>query len=115
MSAFDLIMSALPPIADIGEGIAECPLMTQSGHSSRPSTNDVVRPLTAVHIGLGQGPLTDQKAAVRTTLLKPPAQIRCGHSLSCRIGALRPLIRPVRLGIIFVVAGIFCASRRRQV
>ncbi len=26
-------MSALPPIADIGEGIAECPLMTQSGHS----------------------------------------------------------------------------------
>ncbi len=25
-------MSALPPIADIGEGIAECPLMTQSGH-----------------------------------------------------------------------------------
>ena len=26
-------MSALPPIADIGEGIAECPLMTHSGHS----------------------------------------------------------------------------------
>ena len=25
-------MSALPPIADIEEGIAECPLMTQSGH-----------------------------------------------------------------------------------
>ncbi len=25
-------MSALPPKADIGEGIAECPLMTQSGH-----------------------------------------------------------------------------------
>ncbi len=25
-------MSALPPIADIGEGIAECPLMTHSGH-----------------------------------------------------------------------------------
>jgi hypothetical protein len=28
-------MSALPPIADIGEGIAGCPLMTQSGHSER--------------------------------------------------------------------------------
>ncbi len=28
-------MSALPPIADIGEGIAECPLMTQSGRSWR--------------------------------------------------------------------------------
>ncbi len=25
-------MSALPPIADIGEGIAECPLLTHSGH-----------------------------------------------------------------------------------
>ncbi len=25
-------MSALPPKADIGEGIAECPLLTQSGH-----------------------------------------------------------------------------------
>ncbi len=25
-------MSALPPKADIGEGIAECPLMTRSGH-----------------------------------------------------------------------------------
>ncbi len=25
-------MSALPPIADIGEGVAECPLMTHSGH-----------------------------------------------------------------------------------
>ena len=24
-------MSALPPKADIGEGIAECPLLTQSG------------------------------------------------------------------------------------
>ncbi len=30
-------MSALPPIADIGEGIAECPLMTQSGHCFSPS------------------------------------------------------------------------------
>ncbi len=29
----DLWMSALPPRADIGEGIAECPLMTQSGHT----------------------------------------------------------------------------------
>ncbi len=28
-------MSALPPIADIGEGIAECLLLTQSGHWSR--------------------------------------------------------------------------------
>ena len=26
-------MSALTPKADIGEGIAECPLLTQSGHS----------------------------------------------------------------------------------
>ncbi len=25
-------MSALPPNADIGEGIAECPLLTLSGH-----------------------------------------------------------------------------------
>ena len=28
-------MSALPPKADIGEGIAECPLMTHSGHFGR--------------------------------------------------------------------------------
>ncbi len=26
-------MSALPPKADIGEGIAECPLLTQTGHT----------------------------------------------------------------------------------
>ena len=30
-----LSMSALPPKADIGEGIAGCPLMTRSGHSRR--------------------------------------------------------------------------------
>ncbi len=30
-------MSALPPIADIGEGIAECPLLTQSGHQASMS------------------------------------------------------------------------------
>ncbi len=32
-------MSALPPIADIAEGIAECPLLTHSG----PSLDDAVR------------------------------------------------------------------------
>lgn len=38
-----------------------------------------------------------------------------GHCVGCRIGVLRPQIQPVRLGIIFVVAGIFRACGRRQV
>ncbi len=36
-------MSALPPKADIGEGIAECPLMTQSGHSTHDAGSSLRR------------------------------------------------------------------------
>ncbi len=50
-------------------------LVTLSRHSNGPSTNGRVRPLTAVHWSHSQGLLTDEKAAVRTTLCKRPVLI----------------------------------------
>ncbi len=38
-------MSALPPKADIGEGVAGCPLLTQSGHRRLLTFSRIGRPI----------------------------------------------------------------------
>ncbi len=64
-------MSALPPKADIGEGIAECPLMTQSGHSPTDPEARLRHPnryegAAMNHFQSGDNKLTDTKTLQRS-------------------------------------------------
>ncbi len=79
MTARDGQCPLLSTESDIRGGAVECLRMTPSRHSSGRSTNGRNRPRTAVHRNLAQWPLTDEKAAVRTTLCKRPFLIS-GHS-----------------------------------
>ncbi len=71
--------SALPPIADIGEGIAECPLMTQSGHSL--SSRSAPRPF---HILLGLAVTQLKRVSTYCPLRyrRPGHRHRLGHRRS---------------------------------
>ncbi len=72
MSAFASLASALPLKADVAAVGRESPKLTRFGHSARFDVNGNLRPGTAIHIVLGQGPLADHKTVVRPMLLNRP-------------------------------------------
>ncbi len=55
-------MSASPPTADLPDGVAEGPFLTQLGHSRGFESNGSLRPETVIGRGLTECPLVDQKA-----------------------------------------------------
>ncbi len=81
-------MSGLLPAPDDFGTVRDGRELTPSRHSTGPSTNGGNRPETVIHWNHAQGPLPDQKAAVRTALLKPPVLTHISHSGSPASGAL---------------------------
>ncbi len=95
-------MSALPPVADIGEGIAECPLLTHSGHclvlSLRPDCLALYRvglPLRDEALGLddldGGHPLARTKSTW-TPFKRDLSDVQEAAPVHCEVGT--PKVKP---------------------